>query len=75
MQALLIMFRLAVGMALLPLVGIVAIWWLVMLPFKLLGALFGGGNGTAFRPARRSGPRHYMVLSNGRFRSYFVTRS
>lgn len=67
------LIRLALGLALLPLAGIVAVWWLFMLPFRLLGALFGG-SGVAVRRPRSSGPRHYMVQSNGRTRSYFITR-
>jgi hypothetical protein len=73
MQTLISLIRLAFGLMLLPFTGIVAIWWVFMLPFRLLGAVFGGG-GVPVRRPRSSGPRHYMVQSNGRTRSYFVTR-
>lgn len=61
MQNVIAMFRLAFGIALLPFVAIVVIWWVVLLPFRALGAFVGDG-------------RYYSVLSNGRSRSYFVTR-
>lgn len=75
MQILVSAIRLTAALMLLPFTVVIAAWWLFVLPFRLLGALFGGsGAAASTRSSRGSGPRHYMVQSNGRIRSYFITR-
>lgn len=63
MQIFVALFRLTFGLTLFIFVfSIVSMWLLITLPLRIVWSPFGGTT------------RAYSVLSNGKFRNYFITR-